>query len=427
MRKALLAVLVLLAIGVPFLWFVGLPLFSADQQVTVDKAWASSSLGAIQLLPKAFPKTETNGSARELERLGAELGIDLAPRAETAAAHPTKERAKAFDAVRQELETYLTAQLERPDPMIAPLPAKVRAFADANEAGIAAFATALVERPSPVWSCDVSRLFDAPLPNLLGHLKAQRLLVSLSLAKSLDGKLAGADRLLHASDRLNESLRIRPDLISQIISNAADRMLVGALRKVPVDASFWLPPLALRPRERMLTALKAEAWLARALGERQYPETSLGERVRGAIRRPWDRMAAVAFQDGYRAAIEVAAKSPVSDGSAALLEQAFTQGVRSHGPFTDPALANVFTSWKRADRLALDIELTRKVLEARIARGGAASWPADLPGVETTALAGAKWVYAVSPDGAMSLALDRELRWPDQKGPVLPTRFTAPR
>ena len=52
----------------------------------------------------------------------------------------------------------------------------------------------------------------------------------------------------------------------------------------------------------------------------------------------------------------------------------------------------------------LELELTRKVLEARAAReanGGA--WPAAIPGIETSVNPGGHWFYEVSPDGVMTL------------------------
>ena len=87
--------------------------------------------------------------------------------------------------------------------------------------------------------------------------------------------------------------------------------------------------------------------------------------------------------------------------------------------FTDPL--------HRVARLELDFELTRKLIELEAARrGNAGRWTAAVPGVEDSeACPHDLWVYGVEPDGSMSIALSREVSWPDPRGLVLPTRFTA--
>ena len=45
-----------------------------------------------------------------------------------------------------------------------------------------------------------------------------------------------------------------------------------------------------------------------------------------------------------------------------------------------------------------------------------------VPGIEiSSACPREHWVYEVSPEGAMTLALNREVTWPDLKGARLPT------
>ena len=62
--------------------------------------------------------------------------------------------------------------------------------------------------------------------------------------------------------------------------------------------------------------------------------------------------------------------------------------------------------WAKLDRLTLDLELTRKVLQAKALRrsDAAGRWPGQVPGIESSACADGSWTYAVGSDGAMRLA-----------------------
>jgi hypothetical protein len=88
-------------------------------------------------------------------------------------------------------------------------------------------------------------------------------------------------------------------------------------------------------------------------------------------------------------------------------------------------MPNMVDCFKRVDRLVIETELTDKVLQARQLRHqNNLKWPPSVPGIETTRFPDAKWIYSVSPEGAMSLSLSKEPKW-NASGLVLPCRFAS--
>ena len=65
-------------------------------------------------------------------------------------------------------------------------------------------------------------------------------------------------------------------------------------------------------------------------------------------------------------------------------------------------------TWETANRLVVELEMARKVLDLKARRKAAGgTWPAAVPGLESSACQGARWTYTVAPDGGMTLAFSR--------------------
>jgi hypothetical protein len=82
---------------------------------------------------------------------------------------------------------------------------------------------------------------------------------------------------------------------------------------------------------------------------------------------------------------------------------------------------------RNASRLALDNEMTLKILELRAAREeNHGRWPESPTGLRTSDVCpDDRWTYALTPTGAMILTLSRDLDWGPQIGLVLPTRYES--
>ncbi len=397
--------------------------------VAVEKAW-SEAPGSLDDFPNRHPARATNEVAQRLETVAEAMGVDLRPRFLSGAEDPKRSRPAAETS--KVLSGYLDANLA--DPSAAALPPTGEA-----EAALARLAPGLapivgiLSKETPVWLEEIGRGYEAPIPNLLGHIQLQRILLASSLRLEARGDARGAEKSLDASWTLNESLTSRPELISQLIAIAVGRMQAGVLRKVPVDPTRWVPRLAAcEPRRGILEAFTGEAWVMRyAVLRGAMPGPDGGPRSR--------RVRALEFLSRPRLKIEVASaltvfrecfldweNAPVSGGTAKARNGASGGG----GPFgrvlSELMIPNFETTLLRADRLAVDLELTRKALELRAARRTGREWPPGVPGIEASVVKDARWIYARTPDGRATIELSRELEWGKTVGIVLPTRWVSP-
>ena len=430
-----LALTVLLAAGAALVWFAGSTAWSAWRERQALGAW--SALGVP--LPDAaapLPKKETNAAARALEKVALPLGIDLRTRAEAQAAEPEtppsdKELSKTdWGRARGLLTKWATEQAERPEANVQAPPAEVAAWITGHAAELDTIENALVGGPAPEWAEDQSLLFAAPAPSMAGHMQLHIVLLGRALARAAGGDTPGAEHALLASWNLAAPERRRVDVPSRSIAWIATHLEMGVLRKLPVGAEPWRARLAgWDAHEAVKRSWANEAWTTwqAARGRQEAgdvagaPQSPLARIVGG----PGRRLEAAAFLDGWRAMTEAAVKSPVSDGDGASLTDAFRAGM-GRWAAAAPPIPGLGAAWKRADRLALEAELTNKVFDIRAKRDPSGAWPASIPGIEASKAENVKWTYAVTAEGRASVATNRVLNWPDRGSSILGWVSEAP-
>lgn len=397
--------------------------------LAVEKAWREAP-GDLDDFIARFPDEETNGAAHRLEAAAAPLDVDLRPRSDVPAGSSTATPDRA-NRDRQILREYLDAELSNPSGEAAPPSREAATLLDRMDPHLGAVKKALAEG-EPRWRMETARGFEARIPNLLGHIQLQRILLASALREASRKDASAANALLEASWALNAPLLARPELISQLIAIAVCRMQAGALRKAPVAPGPWLTRLGtLDPRKGILESFRGEAWAMRESMRRgvtvdvESGEPTVPSRIGAFLRGPLERLSGCAYLGGHRELVVAAGSRPVSDGSREALVSAFESGASRWGRAPSVAIPNLVQAFDRADRLVVDLELTRKVLELRAARGTAKEWPAAVPGVGTTVLTDANWTYAVTPGGDASIELSRRLDWGKTFGLVLPTRWVS--
>ena len=211
----------------------------AEQQL--DAAW--SRLDHERPFVPRTPVPVANGVAWKLQSLGPELGVSMGP-AGPASLPPAREPAKAFDACREAMSSWLNAQLERPAASIEPPPPAVAAYLDLYGDRIDAVARLLVAEGKPLWPVSAKVELDQPMPNMATSLQLARILVASSLAAESRGDHDRAARCQEASWRLAEGLLSRPELISQLLGIAAARQISGVQRKLDMPLPAWFSELA---------------------------------------------------------------------------------------------------------------------------------------------------------------------------------------
>jgi hypothetical protein len=304
-------------------------------------------------------------------------------------------------------------EAERPEGNVTPPPAAVAAWLAGHAAELDAIEVSLVTGPAPEWADDASLLYAAPAPNQAGHLQLHTVLLARALARAAAGDMAAAERGVLASWNLASPERARADVPSRSIAALATHLQLGVLRKLAVTPDAWRARIAAwDPRESVRRTWARQAWTAwRAGGRRARPAADgpFGRLVGG----PAHRLESAAFLDGWRSMTEAANASPVSDGDGKEIAAAFRAGMGRWADAAPPA-PNIASAWKRADRLALEAELTNKVFDVRAARAASGAWPPSVPGIETSKAKNVTWSYVVTPEGRASLSTRRSLSWPDQ-------------
>jgi hypothetical protein len=397
----------------------------------VERRWAQT-LGTWDEILERYPPAEANAAALELERLTAPLGIDTATRSYEGRPRPTPEQKQGFkQSVAGDMAAYRTKLLESPRRATAPPPASVAAFLEVHAEELAAVRTHLAHGGIPKWEMHLEYVAAAPIPNLLGHIDLQKLLITDALAKHAAGDRDRALEDLEASWRLSQSLDDAPILINQLIVIADARMLAGALRQIPDVPAVWRDRLSERDFRRSFTnALKYESWMWTQLDETSdFASLSrLASRLINSIGRPYVRYCLADVSDDFHERLLA-----LDDVRAICDYDLSTWGADLNVPIPrwnaigSIVIPNLRGALERLASLELDLELTVKLLELEAARrSNGGRWPASLPGGELSrACPVDRWVYEATPDGGMSLAFSRDIAWPDLKGHKLPARFSA--
>ncbi|MDQ5870943.1 MAG: alpha/beta hydrolase [Acidobacteriota bacterium] len=382
-----------------------------------------------------FPKTEASAAALELERLAASLGFDLAPKnaeppadgatsgetaesapfdlnAESARARPSAEAQAAFQGVRAAVSQFLDRELKSAGERIGAPPPQLERYFAAHEGILSAAESLLFREPDIRWEMDVSRGANAPLPNLTGIMQLQRLFVARALLQEQRAETEDALRTLEAAWKLNEVVSSRPEFISQLITVAAAKLQMGALRKLDSPAHGWADRLRSGSLySAFLAAFQNQAW-------QHSPDVQDLTGERGAFGRILRRVVGE-VQQGELCSWTPEKLEETWDraGREESGEQAFIANIGA------PNLLDGFLRWRRH---SIDAELTALVLDARAARAGSTgrTWPAKLRSMGTGVCPNEPWSYRPSRNGTATFAFEGRIA--EGSAPFrLPLRFTA--
>ena len=233
--KRALAVIGMIAAALVLAWLTALVAAKRSWWRAGREPWPAG-LGTLRDFPRQFPKQETSAAAKELMRLAAPLAND----------HP----------VHASVATFVARHHARDRVAVDPLPGEIAAFFAAHVREIDAVRDHLLRRGREVaWAMDVQKGFDAPLPNLLTHLRLVRLLAARAQAH-------GDWNDLHAAAVLVDSLDRRPEMGAQLIALAASRTINAAVWKMPVPPPSWVGAMHGVDRRRLLVrAWQHESWV----------------------------------------------------------------------------------------------------------------------------------------------------------------------
>lgn len=346
MKKVVLAVAAVVAVAV-LAWVASAAGGGYVAKQSAAKIWPAT-LGSLTEVPKRFPVQKQNAAATKLVQLAAAANVSVGP------LKPGDKRRNlhrdATDRLLTEVGLYVTAELERPGDAIEAPPANVAQYLETSDAQLTAVRQHLIHGGELQWATDVPRGYSAPIPNLLGHLHLQRLLIARALDRARAGNVAAWDEL-HASWELSRGLWGRPELISNMIALASMRMMNAAVRKMPTaePPAWFVATRTFDPVKPLIAAQQVEAW---QMHEEKAYDGGLALEVQRLFLRPVHRFQVAAAIDEMRDYVEAVERSGACD----------SRNVPAKLSSTQPSLASVY---QRALRLRVEMEATDRVLALR--------------------------------------------------------------
>lgn len=346
MRILGLLVAIVLAVIVA-VWVIGGLLATRGMQRAGEEQWPAG-LGTLASVETRVRPQKTTDGARRLVALAKPLGI-------------TFKTGSPKDPVLTAIGEYVKAEHVRAEPAIHEPSSEIQAFLAAHEAEIDALRDHLLHGEPIAWEVDLSKDFDAPLPNLLGHMHVARLLSARALVRARgDDVRAGDD--LHAVWRLTHSLESRPELISQLIVLAMTRMVNAVAWKLPVANVAWLDEMRkVDHRRLLLSGFQYDTWMMWRHGEKST------KGVMWTITRPYERWSVADMTDHQRRIAEEVAATTACGFDGAAFSQHVAESIPRWNTLAQIAIPNFGSVWQRAFRSVAEREATMNAV--RIAQG----------------------------------------------------------
>lgn len=416
----------LLGIGCLSLWLGGGNWLAAQQEHRAQQDWAQ--------FVAQFAKPQANSSALTLEALTAELGINLLGIEIRDRVQPDPAKQQQFDRIREPLQVFLEQQLENPTDDLDPLPASLQQYLSVHADQLAAIRQHLLSEDQPVWELTSAQLnVKQPLPTFLGVIQLQRLLVLEMLEQHRAGQTQAALNTLEASWKLDQALRDRPDLTSQLATLIVTKIQAGGIRKLDHLPSVWQQRLFEHDyRQSFLTSLDRETWLAAELIRRSglpAAKTTLSwrQQLSSLWLQPYVRLSALDSATSMKRAFAQLPQKNVCQFDAMAFDRNLAASRALWNLEGEDISAGLAHQWRTAGQLMVDLELTQKILQAKAIAAEQGQWPPTLDHLTSLVCPRTRWIYQVEPNGTLLITFSQRLERPAQQYPglVLPLRYSA--
>jgi hypothetical protein len=380
-----------------WLWFKMQPLNEAWKQ-TVGHTPQES----YQLMMSRFPKTERSDVARKLEELTNRLGISK-PMA--GGEVNVVKLSGPFNGI--DFPPYLEEQLSKSTDDLDDAPEQIQAYLNTHSADLRAVYDLIGQAGPPRWEMDLSLLVEAPVPNVSYHRQLHGVIALDILEKTRLGQRQEALEAFEASWKISQSLRERPELISQLIANSIADLQAGVLRKMQGIPAGWQKRIISSDlRDSMLEALQFDSLVAsRYLNSTSkpvnffgWPDMVINSPVGGPVR----RLVAVQLLEATRNALAELKGSDLCsfdpDASRRRFEATLTSW--NVGKMFCP---NYYRAWECPSRSMVNLEFTEKVLHVKEVRASSRGnkVAGQVAGMESLLCPELKWVHQISPEGTL--------------------------
>lgn len=430
-------------IGLLAIWMIGGNFLASQQEKEIEQDFDE--------FVKRFPNTKANDSALKLRALMAKLGIHGDGTSEFAIdaytmSHPdfavSESDLQAFEAIREELEEYLDAQLSKPNDNIAPIPNNLSQYLKENAENIKDIRQHILNHEVPQWERNINPIKHGDIgfyfPSYSNLFELQMVMTLDILNKKNSGQLKDAEEMLEVAWKINKSLHQDYYIGTQFTALSTANYTTGVIRKIEYLPVEWKHRLLEYDYDESLTTsleggflmgFKFVQNLHLYSGKYLWREPNwLFALFKIPIWMPYYRFYAI---DTYKREKQLLEK--YHHYNICLHERFFLQRLAaiyspeiygnkpwwqsvnlssSINPSTSIILLFFIDQSYKTKRYMLDLELTQKILQVKELAAKAGKWPQSVPNMESKICPGVKWVYQVSPDGTtMSIYLNEQPEW----------------
>ena len=154
---------------------------------------------------------------------------------------------------------FLYAQLAKPFDEIDLPPLNVQEYLNTHRSDLDALYNLVLQNEAPQWEIDISKGVRAPVPNLFFHHQLQAIIALDILEQTRCDEHKKALEAFKASWKISQSLRDRPEMISQFNSLQVLNRQAGVLRKMKEVPTEWQQHISqLRLFNLMLQSLELD-------------------------------------------------------------------------------------------------------------------------------------------------------------------------
>jgi hypothetical protein len=252
------------------------------------------------------------------------------------------------------------------------------------------------------------------------------------LDKSRQGQSAAALQALEMSWKINQSLRRRPELISQMIATSILHLQAGIIRKmkdVPLewgqrlDVTVW--------QESFLRAMELDAVvLSRYVGDTDYPlnsPQSFNPLINSPLGKPLWRLAGIEILELSGEIFSLIRKNNFCTSSPDAVLERMKAAHSSWNLGTHYGYTNYLRAWRMSAEGLIQAELTRKILQVKATRDSAMDkdWPQRLAPMESSICPDSTWVHEVAPNGMIQIECRNLPEWLRQEYPTsVPLKYS---
>lgn len=410
------------AIAFLVLWMVGVNRLANEREAQLDRE--------LQTFIGHFPKIEANESARKLNELTAALGIGLAFKSANTP-DPAPETMEEFEEIREELDRFLEAELEKTTGSLSPAPESLRSYLETRKAELEAIRRHLLNSELPIWKQDLEPWLNInhPIPSMVGLLNLQKLLILDVLEKNRQGQNPGRLASLEASWKLNQTLWERPDIISQLIAILVARLQAGALRKMDGLPDQWQERAIARDYQKsLLNGLELESWLNYGLVKELQMAPEEGAEKLAPLEVLYIRLSGIDTSQNMRRGFAKLEFENICSFDVEAFEGQMVDSIAWWNQLGQIAMPSWGSQWRKAGKMMLDWELTQKIIQVKALAAEQGTWPETLPDLESKVCPGQRWIYQVTGDRSISLSFSENLDWldPQENAIDLPLTYSAP-